>query len=338
MKKHYQQHVFWKGGSTPAAPNYEAQAVAQGKADLQAQREATQANRVNQTNPWGSLTWSQTPGAFDQSGYDTAMTDYNTKRAESNNILGKGGQAFMLGDNSLSMPTRDQFTGGSTWTQNVSLNPADQAKLDAQRGIESGLMDTATGMSSRVGDAYANPFSMAGAPEAGRTGFEVNKEYQDAIMSRLAPDLLRQRQRQEAQLIAQGVGGNTNSGAWDRAQSDLGRNETDASMQALMKGYDVANNEFDKSNIARQNWTNEQQMLRDRPMTELLNTLRGVIPASNPAFEGFAQQGVANAADLSGATGAKYAADMNSYNAKQQQAAQNQQAAAGIATTAMVLL
>jgi hypothetical protein len=110
-------------------------------------------------------------------------------------------------------------------------------------------------------------------------------------------------------------------------------------MQALMKGYDVANNEFDKSNIARQNWTNEQQMLRDRPMTELMNTLRGVSPTSNPVFNDFAKQGAAAGADLSGATGAKYAADMNAYNSKQQQVAQTQQAAGSVAMAgAMVML
>ena len=360
MKKHYQQHVFWKGGSAPEAPDYEAQAIAQGKAELEAQREATQANRVNQVNPWGSLSWTQTPGTFDQAGYDAAMSAYKadpfTTAAGSSPFAGVTsgdglsskmmgglinglypGSAGTSGGSVGVAPNKADYYGSPSWTQTVALNPAEQAKLDAQRGIESSFMNTATGMAGRVGDAYADPFSMEGAPEAGRAGFEVSKEYQDAIMSRLAPDLLRQRQRQEAQLIAQGVGGNTNSGAWDRAQQDLGRNETDASMQALMKGYDVANTEFDKSNIARQNWTTEQQMLRDRPMTEIMNVLRGVTPTSNPAFEGFAQQGVANAADLSGATGAKYAADMNAYNAKQQQAAQTQQALGTVAMGAIML-
>lgn len=318
----------------PPAPDYRGQAIEQGQANLAAQREAIAANRVNQSNPWGNNEWTQAANTFDQAGYDSAMSTYNTPTGmyggrKGRNFLGMFGKTG-------NAPDRNAFTTQGKWSNKVTLNEQDQARLNSRRNIDEGLMGQASSMAGRAGDAYDDPFSLDGAPAAGRAGFEVNKEYQDAIMSRLAPDLLRRRERQEAQLIAQGVGGNTGSESWNRAQQDLGRDENDASTQALMKGYDVANTEFDKSNTARTNWINEKTMMRDRPMDELLNVLRGTNPVSNPNFGNFAQQGTAEAANLSGAAGAQYGAAMDKYNAKNAQRSSNVSTAAGLGGTAIM--
>lgn len=45
--------------STPAAPDYEAAAVATAASDKEALEYQTQANRPNQNNPWGNVEWSQ---------------------------------------------------------------------------------------------------------------------------------------------------------------------------------------------------------------------------------------------------------------------------------------
>lgn len=52
---------MWKKSSTPSAPDYTsaAQATAQGNLDLA--KYTTQANRINQTNPYGSTSFTQDP-------------------------------------------------------------------------------------------------------------------------------------------------------------------------------------------------------------------------------------------------------------------------------------
>lgn len=292
MKKHYQQHVFWKGGSAPAAPDYAAQAREQGAADLKAQQLATEANRIDQYTPWGNSTYSQAPG-----------------------IDGAEGK----------------------WSQTTTLDPMQQQILDAQNKSELGMADASNLMIDRVNGSYEDDFDVSGAPAAGRAGFEVNKEYQDALMSRMAPDLLRRRQSQEAALIAQGVGGNTNSEAWDRAQTDLGQSENDASMQALLAGYDISNQEFDKSNAARANYINEKSMLRDKPMNEMLALLRGT-SVEGGQFSPTFMQGTARSADLNGAMGAQYGAAMDKYNAGQAQRSSNMAVGGAVAGAAIIAI
>lgn len=45
------------GKSTPQQPDYEAAAIASGESAAEAIRDQTWANRIEQTNPWGSLTY-----------------------------------------------------------------------------------------------------------------------------------------------------------------------------------------------------------------------------------------------------------------------------------------
>lgn len=251
-----------KKAKTPAAPDFTGLAKQQHLLDKEAINEATVANRVGQTNPFGSLSWNQDPA-----------------------------------------------TG--RWSQDVSLNAADQSNLDAMRGITGNL----TGQAEA---ATADPFDISGAPDMPDSGFGAVQEIQDAMMSRMAPDLLRQRQRQEAQLIAQGVGGNTNSEAWDRAQQDLGRNENDASMQALLAGAQEYGNIYDRGMGNRNQWLTEQTAMRQLPLQELTAMLRNQQSYAAPQFEGFYQQQTGTGADILGAGQQQYGAAVDAANAKAQ--------------------
>lgn len=251
-----------KKAKTPAAPDFTGLAKQQHLLDKESIGEATTANRVNQTNPFGALSWQQDPAT------------------------GK-------------------------WSQDVSLNAADQSNLDAMRGITGNL----TGQAEA---ATADPFDISGAPDMPDSGFGAVQEIQDAMMSRMAPDLLRQRQRQEAQLIAQGVGGNTNSEAWDRAQQDLGRNENDASMQALLAGAQEYGNIYDRGMGNRNQWLTEQTAMRQLPLQELTAMLRNQQSYAAPQFEGFYQQQTGTGADILGAGQQQYGAAVDAANAKAQ--------------------
>lgn len=270
-----------KKSKTPPAPDYTALAIQQHDLDKEAIGEATTANRVNQTNPFASLSWSQDPAT------------------------GK-------------------------WAQDVSLNGADQSNLDQMRGITGNL-------TGQVADATANPFDISGAPEMPDSGFGAVQEIQDAMMARMAPDLLRQRQRQEAQLIAQGVGGNTNSEAWDRAQTDLGQNETDASLQALLAGAKEYGNIYDRGMTNRNQWLEEQKGLREMPMQEMLAMLRGQDSYKPDNFDSFYNQSSGSGADILGAGQQQYGAAVDAANAKAKSKSDTMGTIGSLAGTAMVL-
>ena len=251
-----------KKAKTPPATDYSALATQQADLNNAAIEKTTLANRVNQTNPFASLNWTQDPST------------------------GQG-------------------------SQDVSLNAGDQSNLDRMRGITGNL-------TGQAANAMSSPFDISGAPEMPDSGFGAVQEIQDAMMYRMAPDLLRQRQRQEAQLVAQGVGGNTNSEAWDRAQQDLGRNEIDASMQALLAGAKEYGNIYDRGMTNRNQWLEEQNALRQMPLQELTAMLRNQQSYANPQFEGYATTLPYESADLLGAAQQQYgtAADKANADAK----------------------
>jgi hypothetical protein len=211
-------------------------------------------------------------------------------------------------------------TGGGTnadpyrWTQNTTLAPDLQRAAEAQMGIQGDMSELAQQLSGRVGTAMQDPFDISGAPEAGKSGFGAVQEIQDAMMSRLQPDMDRRRQQREAQMVAQGVGGNTGSEAWDRQQALIGRDENDANQQALLGAMGAYGDIFDRQNVARNQYISEQQMLREQPLNEMLSVLRGQ-EVKLPGFNDFYAQGDPGGAKVAAAGQQQYGAEMDKYNA-----------------------
>ena len=300
-----------KKAKTPPTPDYTALAHTQAGLDAQANETATRANRINQSNPWGSLTYTQTPGAFDQAGYDAAMAKYNAdmeaRRAPID--TGDGASLMWLRKNrnapALVAPDRSQFEGETTWSQEVKLDPALQAQLDQMRGMSSDLMN----------NIDTGPIDISGAPEMGEAGFGAVQAVQDQLRQLMQPDLDRSRAAKEAALIAQGVGGNTGGEIWDRTQQQIGRNENDAYLQALMPAMQEYGNIYNRQMGNRNQWLGEQQYLREQPFNEMMTMLRGQESIGMPQFTPVPQQAGANAADVLGAAQQQYGAAMDKANA-----------------------
>lgn len=170
------------GSSSPApAPDYKGAAEATAAGNLQAAQAATEANRVNQVTPWGSLTYTKTttPDTFDQAGYDAAMRQWEQNFQ---NYRNQGNYDPWL----QQQPTREQFTtsgGGETWTQTTTLTPELQAALDAQIAVQQNQSTLAQQMQGRVQETMSNPFVspdyatyLAGVPsvQTNFAGFNTN--------------------------------------------------------------------------------------------------------------------------------------------------------------------
>lgn len=254
------------GGDSPEAPDYAGAAKRTAAGNLKYAKYATNANRIDQYTPYGSLTY-----------------DYKPQRNAAGKVTGRG------------------------WTQNVNLTPEAQKALDQQLALNTKYGQVANLGFDRVRDIFANPqLDTSQLPDR---AIGVGQTAQDAIMSRLQPDLAKQEESLRARLANQGIG--IGSDAYQRESDLAGRNRNDLEMQAALRGIAL-----DQQN--RSSALEEQAYLQDRPLN-LINALRSGNQIQAPQFQQFAQQATTQGPDFSGAAQNQYNANLNSYNAQQAQ-------------------
>lgn len=287
--------------SAPPPPDYEGAARATAQGNLEATRYATEANRINQFTPYGSLTYRQTPSTqVDYEAYNKALADYQRKATPFTDSNGDTYQSTFTGR----APTLEDFTTRSTaWEQNVNLTPEAQAALDQQLALNRKYGETANVGFDRVRQLFENPqLDMSALPTR---GIDVGQTAQQAIMSRLQPQLAQQEEQLRARLANQGIG--LNSEAYGREQMLAGQRRNDLEMQAALQGISL-----DQANRAAA--LQEQAYMQDRPLN-LINALRSGNQVVNPQFQQFYQQQVSPGPDLSGAAQQQYQANLGASNA-----------------------
>lgn len=127
----------------PITPDYSALALQQSQLTNNAASSTTQANRANQYNPYGSLTWGQAPdGTWTQSvNLNPQYQQLNdTVNAGITNLAGNVGAGF----NATGLPD----FGSTDITNGVSAMPdggfgASQQVIDAMRGLQQPTLDSA---------------------------------------------------------------------------------------------------------------------------------------------------------------------------------------------------
>jgi|SRR5690625_4496982 len=185
-------------GSAPDTPDYEAAARATAEGNLDLAKYTTQANRINQYTPFGSLTYTNNR-SFDQAGYDAAMAEYERELAARQEMAsrtpskqywnasagGEGGQytnaldngltptwhsgamSRMFGIDDLQRPDRADFYGDDNWEQRVELAPELQAILDQQWRLQHGLFGAQDAALGRVQDVIGRDFDVSQLPAGG---------------------------------------------------------------------------------------------------------------------------------------------------------------------------
>lgn len=301
-----------KGGSAPKSPDYTK--LAQQQADLQSQLidQTTQANRVNQYTPYGSIEWSHggTPRTFDQAGYDAAMKQYQASLSSPNyhsastggwNTLpgltynGAGGFGGSAGA-TLAAPNRDSFYsgGGDTgqWSSTTKLTPELQAVLDQNIAAKGQSYDQ---LQQALGRINSNSLPQ-GPINPGQTA-------QDAIMARLNPQFNTQEEATRTRLYNAGV--RPGSEAWDNEMKNFNQSRNDAYSQAALQGIGL-------------DFQNRNQALTEQSIPlNLINAYESGSQAQMPQFQNYSQQAQGVAPDLMGAGQASYNGQMQGYNANQ---------------------
>lgn len=206
--------------SAPPPPDYAALARQQGVESRDTAVYNSAINRVDQLGPNGSTTWSIRPGADPQ----------NPKPGD--------------------------------YIQTTALSPQQQQIQDAQFGINKNFLDTAQTGLGRVSDAMASKFDTSGLPNPTVTGQPQvgsvattplqmglsrsglpeltggtdasRARVEQALMSRINPELDRQQSSLDTRLLNSGI--EKGSAGWDREQQNFGQQRNDALMQVIQAG------------------------------------------------------------------------------------------------------
>lgn len=302
--------------SPPPAPDYAAAAKETAAGNLEATRAATKANRINQFTPYGTLKYTQEKtGDYDYAAYNKAMDDYNAAVVSYNNQQNAGKNQFgynHLGNVSSSVapgaaPSLENFMRydpDAGWSQTVELTPEAQAALDQQLALNRKYGEVANIGFDKTRQLFESPeLDMSMLPDR---AIDVGQTAQQAILSRLNPQLAAQEEALRTRLANQGI--TLGSDAYGREMAAQSQRANDLQLQAALQGITL-----DQAN--RSAALQEQAYLQDRPLN-LINALRSGNQVQSPQFQQFAQQATTSGPDMLGAAKAQYQADMDAYNAE----------------------
>ena len=312
--------------SAPAAPDYAAAAEKTAQGNLEATRAATAANRINQYTPYGSLTYSQTPTkTYNYDAYNKALADYNAGGSQAPAAQSPFGQltsgfnrradleaggagiaplaTATAARTPMARPDLETFATtnpDSGWEQRMNLTPEAQKALDQELALNRKYGEVANIGFDKVRGLFESPeLDMSGLPAR---AINVGQTAQDAIMSRLRPQLDQQAEALRTRMANQGI--TLGSDAYGKEMTAQGQQANDLQMQAALQGINL-----DQAN--RSAALQEQAYLQDRPLN-LINALRGGNQVNAPQFQQFAQQATTSGPNYSGA--AQLTAESNAAN------------------------
>jgi len=328
-----------KGGGAPPPPDYAAAAQQTAAGNLDAARQSTAANRVNQVTPYGNLDYAI-----------TGEDPYGNPTWTATQTLSPDQQKLLDYQNQTSMGLGELANQGLSYVRNMLNTPFDTSQLAQMRS------NVGQENFSRAGNAPNLQTSIG--QNAGMEGWD---RASNLMMQRLDPQLQRQQEQQDAKLAAQGIP--IGSEAYTRAKQDLAMQQNDLRTQAQLQAQNVQQNLFGQelqagqfgnqalmnqnatqlqnlgfnnqqiqqlfanqmananlSNQARQQGLQEQAYLRNEPLNTL-NAVRSGSQVTGPQFVNSFNQATTQGPDLLGASQMGYNAQMGAYNA--QQAGQN---------------
>lgn len=242
--------------STPATPDYAGAAQQTAQGNLDAARQATAANRVNQITPYGSLKYAE-----------TGTDKYGNPTWTATTSLSPEMQQLYNYDTQSALGLGKLQNTGLNYVQNMLQTPFDTSGMTQYRG------DITSPTYNQVGQGPQ--FSALGQAEAMQRAGDTEQLQRDLenqgmagwdkatglLMERLEPSLARQQKALDTQLANQGI--MRGSEAYNQAQQDLAQKQNDLRTQAALSGQQVQQNLFGQAlqagQFGNQAMTQEQQ-------------------------------------------------------------------------------
>jgi len=340
-------------GSAPPAPDYTgaAQATAEGNAaNLAAQ---TAANRPNQVTPWGTSTWTSTPGADGNATWTQNLTltaaeqkaldsQQSIQQNQSSLAAGLQGQVANTMKDGFTAPDMAEYTSGvpSINSGYTGFNPAgsgvgaiDQAKIDpstytnAYKGLDQNLTSTAKPLQTSVASAAVktdpNAYT-AGAGAVDLNAPQFNQATADAGTAaayKASTGLLTDGWEQDttnldSKLRSQGLTPGTV--AYNNAMQNTlrvqGQQKNSLANQALVTGNQLANTNYASALSGYQAGNAAQNQAYSQGLSSF--------GAANTAAGQQYTQNLGNASLNNSAAAQQYGQDLSTFNAKNTAATQ----------------
>lgn len=296
----------------PPAPDPRATAQAQAEFNSAAARENAQLNRVDQITPQGSLTYGR------NAQFDTWLND---KIQEDRVWRQNTGQDF---NEAASREWFSQRNPNAEFTATVALSPEQQELYNQTVQGQRSYGNIANRQLQELEGRGSFQFDGAGTPLQARPDFtgigdpnQSREAVQGALMSRINPDLERERAALESRLANQGI--TMGSEAWNTGMQDWQRMANDARFGAILNAgqeqsrvFGLGMGQAQMGNAARQQSLQEQLALRSQPINEAASLLTGQM-VQNPQFQNVPQV-MLQAPDYQGAVGQNYAGQISNWN------------------------
>lgn len=354
-----------KGGTPPAAPDYAAQANAQGAANTTAAVNTSAVNNPNVISPYGTTTYqsanTKSPDAY-RSSLEQALAE-----AKKGSLSWQGGDQTwrnqFLGEDYGSEKAASYFTSTNAAAQTKidevqrqidlfnktglipddnpnrptvtqTFSPEQQAIYDLQVGNQQGLGNLANQGIAAAQGIVGTPLEYSGAPAAPGDYSALRSKVYDAMMARPNQDIAVNRDNTHSNLIAAGI--RPGSTAYDNAMRGVDRQQTDAEQQAIINAGNQTQQAYGMDLQSRQQGLAEQLAQRQVPLNEITALMSGS-QVSNPfQMPGYAQNANAQAAPTYTAArdAGQYSTDI--YNAQQAKQSNDQSGLIGLGGTALM--
>ena len=178
----------------------------------------------------------------------------------------------------------------TSWTQNLTLSPDQQAALDAQMGIERGRSEAAQTLLGQATGAFQTPFDWEGLPEAPGSVGDAQQAAFQKYSAALEPGRARARSALDTKLANMGLP--MTSEAYTRASGDLGEQFAQQDKGLLAQSMAEGRSDIATQQALRQAAIGEQAQRRGMPLNELNALLTGQ-QVSQPNMPDFKAAGTA---------------------------------------------
>ena len=190
---------------------------------------------------------------------------------------------------------------GNDPTVTQTLSPEQQAIFNAQNQNQLGLGNLASQGINNASGVLGSSFN----PDLPQAPINPGTTAQEAMLSRLEPQISQDREANASSLANQGI--MQGSQAYDNAMRTQGQRENDLRLQAAAQGIPM-------DMQARQQSLQEQTALRELPLNEISALMSGS-QVSSPNFQQF-QGSQVTPSPIFGAAQAQNQASYDAYNAK----------------------
>lgn len=281
---------------------------------------------------------SALPIAPDFTGLAQQQAGLNQQAANQQTLANRANQTGPGG-----MLTWTQGPNGQ-WTQNIGLTGPAQG---AYNSATSGLGSYTGALADR---SWATPWGSSditqGVSAMPDAGFGADQKTIDAMRALQSPTLQAAEDARRAQLAAQGITQGSRIG--DLTERELANARSDADMKAILAGTQEYGNVFNRGLQARQQGVSERERAsqlatalrqnQNREIYDSMSALQGARDNLTPKFGSYTSATTAPAADIYGAAGDQYRAQLDALRIAQGNQNANAAASQARSNTNMGLL